>query len=39
MEHESDDCTNCDWCFGTVIKGLLKGLDVGGREETIQTTT
>ena len=16
MEHESDDCTNCDWCFG-----------------------
>ena len=25
---------NCDWCFGTVIKGLLKGLkdlEVGGR--------
>ena len=28
--------------FGTVTKGLLKGqedLEVGGREETIQTTT
>ena len=25
MEHESDNCTNCDWCFGTITKGLLKG--------------
>ena len=24
--------------FGTVTKGLLKGLEVGGRVETIQTT-
>ena len=25
MEHESNDCTNCDWCFwynnGMIIKG------------------
>ena len=35
MEH---DCTYRDWCFGSVTKGLLKGvedLDVGGRVETI----
>ena len=41
MEHEGDDYTNCDWCFGTVTKGLLKGLEdleVGGRKETIQIT-
>ena len=25
--------------FGTVIEGLLNGLEVGGRVETIQTTT
>ena len=25
--------------FGTVTKGLLKELEVGGRVETIQTTT
>ena len=39
MEHESDNYTNC--AFGTVTKGLLKGLEdleVGGRVETIQTT-
>ena len=33
MEHEGDNYTNCDWCFGTVTKGLLKGLEdlkVGG---------
>ena len=31
--YESDSCTNRDWCFGTVTKGLLKGLEdleVGG---------
>ena len=41
MEHEGDNYTNCDWCFGTVTKGLLKGLEdlqVSGRVETIQTT-
>ena len=41
MEHEVDNYTNCDWCFGTVTKGLLKvleDLEVGGRMETIQTT-
>ena len=27
MEHESDDSTNFDWCFGTVIEGILKGLE------------
>ena len=40
MEHEGDNNTNRDWCFGTVNKGLLKGLEdleVGGRVETIQT--
>ena len=41
MEHESDDCTNCDWCFWYSNLGLLKGLEdleVGGRVEIIQTT-
>ena len=41
MEHEGDNYTNCDSCFGTVRKGLLKGLEdleVNGRLETIQTT-
>ena len=41
MELEGDNYTNCDWCFGTVTKGLLKGLEdleVGGRVESIQTT-
>ena len=28
MEHEEDNYTNCDWCFGTVTKVLLKGLEV-----------
>ena len=39
MEHEGYNYTNCDRCFGTVTKGLLKGLEeleVGGRVETIQ---
>ena len=39
MEHERDNYTNCDRCFGTVTKGLLKGLkdlEVGGRVEIIQ---
>ena len=33
VTHESDDYTNRDWCFVTVTKGLLKGLEdleVGG---------
>ena len=33
MEHEGDNYTNRDWCFGTVTKILLKGLEdleVGG---------
>ena len=41
MEYENDNNTNCDWLFGTVTNGLLKGLvklEVGGRVETIQTT-
>ena len=41
MEYEGDNCTNRDWCFGTVTKGLVKGLEdkeVGERVETIQTT-
>ena len=41
MEHAGDNYTDCDWCFGTVVKGLLKGLEdleVGGRVKTIQTT-
>ena len=50
MEHEGGGDTNCTWCtrnntqrlgaFGTITKGLLKGLDdlkVGGRVVTIQT--
>ena len=40
-EHEGDNYTNCYWCFGTVTKWLLKGLEdleVGGWVETIQTT-
>ena len=40
-EHAGDNYTNSDWCFGTVTKGLLKGLEeleVGGRVETIKTT-
>ena len=42
MEREGDNYTNCNWWFVTVTKGLLKGLEnleVGGRVETIQTTT
>ena len=27
IEHEGDNYTNCDWCFGTVTKGLLKDLE------------
>ena len=41
MEHAGDNYTNLIGAIGTVTKGLLKGLedlDVGGREETIQTT-
>ena len=41
MEHEDDDYPIVIGAFGTVTKGLLKGLDdlkVGGRVETIQTT-
>ena len=41
MEHESDDNTNVTADFGTVTKGLLKGLEnlkIGGRVETIQST-
>ena len=39
MEHEGDNYTNSDWFFGTVTKGLLKGLEdseVGRRVETIE---
>ena len=42
MEHAGDNYTNVIGAFGTVTKGLLKGLEdmeVGGRVETIQTTT
>ena len=41
MEHEGDNYTNCDGAFGTVTKGLLKGLEdleFGGRVATILTT-
>ena len=41
MEHESNDCANCDWWFRHITKELLKvmeDLEVGGRVETIQTT-
>ena len=41
MERESDNYTNCDWCFGIVTKGLLKGLEeleIRGRVETVKTT-
>ena len=41
-EQEGDHYTNRDSYFGTVTKAILKGLDdseVGGRVETIQTTT
>ena len=41
MGHEVNKCTNRDWCFCTVTKGLLKGLEdmeIGGRVETIQIT-
>ena len=41
MEHEVDNYTYCDGAFGTVTKGLLKGLEdleVGDRVETIQKT-
>ena len=41
MEHEGDNIPIGIGAFGTVIKGLLKGLvdlEVGGRVETIQTT-
>ena len=27
MEHEGNNYANCNWCFGTVTKGLLKSLD------------
>ena len=27
MKHEGDNHTNCDWCLGTVTKGLLKVLE------------
>ena len=40
MEHEGDNYTIVIGVFGTVTKGLLKGLEdleVGGRVETIQT--
>ena len=42
MEHEGDNYTIVIGAFGTVTKGLLKGLEdleVGGWVETIQTTT
>ena len=46
MEHGGDNYTNCIpiiiGAFGTVTKGLLKGLEdleVGERVETIETTT
>ena len=41
MEHAGDNYTIVIGAFGTVTKGLLKGLEelgVGGRVETIQTT-
>ena len=25
MEHESDDCTNCDWCFWHCNERIIKG--------------
>ena len=40
LEHEGDDYTIVIGAFGTVAKGLLKGLEdleVGGRMETTQT--
>ena len=42
LEHEGDDYTNRVGAFGTVSKGLLKGLEdleFGGKMATIQTTT
>ena len=42
MEHGGNNFTNCNWCVWTVTKGLLKGLEdmeVGGKMETIKTTT
>ena len=42
MEHAGDNYTIVIGAFGTVTKGLLKGLEdleVGGQVETIQTTT
>ena len=41
MEYESDVYTNCNWCLGTVTKGLIQGLEdleITGRVGTIQTT-
>ena len=38
VEHELDGDTNCNWCFGTVTTGLIKGLEdmeIRGRIETI----
>ena len=38
MEQEIDNYTNCDCFFGTITKGLLKGLEdlkIGGRVKTI----
>ena len=26
MEHESDDCTDCDWCFWHSDRKIIKGL-------------
>ena len=42
MEHVGDNYTYCFGAFGTVTNGLLKALEdleIGGRVETIQTTT
>ena len=42
MEHEGDNYTNAIGAFGSVTKELLKrleDLEVGGRVETIKTTT
>ena len=41
IEHEGDNCTLVIGAFGTVTKGLLKGLEdleIGGQVETIKTT-
>ena len=41
MEHESDDYTNCNWCFWYShqrIGSRTEGWEIRGRVETIQTT-